>query len=996
MIVIRKAFRQLFFYSLCTHNRKQNPGQTSMRALILFRFVFFSAISFAQTPLADSLRQCIATAGTPAIRCEQIYRLGAHFSAKSYPDSVLTCANLIRQETDRTGRCIDKAHAADLYGRYYYISGAYEKAISYYKEGKGYYRQCGSPAETAYISRSMAACYYEFKMFGEALELTLEILPYYESKKDSARLCALYANIGKYMTAIGRLREAKHYLFRALAFTRKAGISTFFVLGEIGDYYAKLGMRDSSFYYYEAAIADGEKRQDQYIVNSGKIGFCDACINAGLTTRARAMCKSVYEYYKSRQHIAEWGKINVVMSKLEVQDGWPAKGLQFAQTAIETARAFHNMGLLEQALKAAADAAVALGDYEAAYRNTLSWKTVADSVQLLNQHEKTAELEARFRMQEQQTTIAAQQLRLERAQNRSRTVQWISGVVLLLIAGGFFFWRSQTRTRQREAEHALALEYARAERLAENERLRSNFLANISHEFRTPLMLILSPLQALRGSDLPGAEKNKYFDIIERNARRLLQLINQLLDLAKLENQEMTLRPTPGNLSQTLRFIAGNFESVAAQKNVCYQVNLPGTAIYTEFDSDKLEKIVTNLLSNAFKFVPKGGNIELLAGIESLPGAGAEVLLKISVSDDGIGMNATQRANAFRRFYMVEHQNNTEQTGTGIGLSLVKELVDLHGGRIELESQPGKGSAFTVFLPLKKTAVEKNGAPVEPPSAFTLENTFQETPFLPLEAEHRATILVIDDNVDIRNFLTDQLQKQFLVLKAADGREGLEIALEKMPDIILSDVMMPNLDGIRFLAILRNDRRTSHIPVVMLTAKARKEDRFEGLLSGADAYLVKPFDTEELLITVNNLLQRQQVLREKFSQSFKILPSNSQVVSADEHFLMQVKAAIEKNMGNELFGVEALAGEVSMSRVHLYRKLHALTGQTPNHIIREMRLTRARHLIESGAGNASEVAYLVGFGSPAYFSTAFANFFGASPSEIKKAVNFPILQSDGS
>ena len=976
----------VFFTLFVVRNLNLNPNPRAMRVIILFCLAPFATSSFAQTPHADSLRRCIAAAGTPADRCEQVFRLGAHFSAKSYPDSVLACADLIRQEVARTGRCIDRAHAADLYGRYYYICGAYEKANSYNREGKEYYRQCGDPAEVAYISRSMAACYYELKMYGEALALTLEILPYYESKKDSARLGAAYSNIGKYMTAIGRLGEAKHYLFRALDMTRKVNKSAYFVLGEIGDYYAKLGLRDSAFYYYESAIADGEKRQDLYIVNSGKVGFCDACVNAGLTAKAREMCESVFWYYRNQQHTPEWSKINVVMSKLEVQAGRPAKGLQFAQTAVETARATRNKNLLEPAYKAASDACVALGDYRAAYRYTLIWKEVADSIQLLNQHEKTAELEARFRTQEQQATIAAQQLRLERAQNRSRSVQWIAGVLLLFMAGGFFFWRSKTRHRQREVEHALALEHAKATQLAENERLRSNFLTNISHEFRTPLMLILSPLQALRSTGIPGAEISGYYEIMERNARRLLQLIQQLLDLARLENQEMTLRPAPGNLSQTLRFIAGNFESLAVQNNIRYRVNLPATEMYAEFDSDKLEKIVTNLLGNAFKFTPEGGSIELRAGIDEEPETGTEVPVKISVSDDGIGMDATQQANAFRRFYRVEHQNNTEQTGTGLGLSLVKELVDLHGGRIELESQPGKGSVFTVFLPLKKTAAANPDAAPQPLPAPAPENPLPEKTPVPPGPEPRATILVIDDNRDIRHFLAEQLRPHFEVLTAADGRAGLDITLDKMPDLVLSDIMMPHLDGMALLATLRNDRRTSHIPVVMLTAKARKEDRFEGLLSGADAYLAKPFDTGELLITVNNLLQRQQVLREKFSQSFKLLPSNRQVVSADEHFLMQVKAAIEKNMGNELFGVEALAEEVSMSRVHLYRKLHALTGQNPNTIIREMRLTRAKHLIESGAGNASEVAYMVGFSSPAYFSTVFAGFFGVPPGEIRKMV----------
>lgn len=960
-----------------------------MRVTIFFLFAIILSPAYfsAQPSFVDSLKRCIYTGLDPAHRSEQIYRLGVYYSGKFLSDSVKLYVDLLQEEATRSGKCSDKANVADLWGRYYYVRGSYREAIARLEEARGLYSTCEDPEKRARTCRVMASCYFEIQMFGEALRLTLEALPYYEGKKDSLILGRLYCNIGKYMTDIGQYAEAREYLFQGLAITRDISASEFLILGEIGDYYAATNRTDSSLLFYEMALSDGEKTQEPYTLNGGKTGFCNACIDAGRLDKARPSCYSAYQYYQSVGNTPEWVQINAVVSRLETRSGNPAKGLQYAQVAIAAARTPNDDKWLEMAYKAASDASAALGNYKAAWHYALEWKNTSEKLTTSSQQEKTVELEARYRTREQQAMIAEQQLGLERTKHRSLTIQWVAGIILLLAMAGFALWRFKTLNQQQKVTHTLEIERTKAGQLAENERLRSNFLANISHEFRTPLMLILSPLQVLRQGNMPAVELMRHYDRMERNARRLLELVNQLLDLSKLESKESVLCPTAGNLSQALRFIAGNFESLAVQQHIQYQVSIPEADILAHFDRDKLEKIITNLLSNAFKFTPAGGNINLALEVELTNSE--DFGAKIRVSDNGIGLDAIQQANIFRRFYFVEQMNNTEQAGTGIGLALVKELVELHKGSIKLESESGKGSIFTVWLPLKKA---NTPAPVS--SGVTPEDDLpprQTASYDQAAGEnamasglYRATILIVDDNSEIRAFLREELSKQFEILEAADGRTGIETAIENLPDIVLCDVMMPVMDGMAFSASLRANRQSSHIPIIMLTASTRREDRFEGLRRGVDAYLVKPFDPEELALIIGNTLNRQQTMREKYSRLFRILPTDEQVSSVEERFLADVRAAIEKNIGNEFFGVESLADEISMSRVHLYRKLQVLTGQSPTALIREMRMTRARHLLESGAGNASEVAYSVGFGSPAYFSTVFTSHFGINPSEVKK------------
>lgn len=531
---------------------------------------------------------------------------------------------------------------------------------------------------------------------------------------------------------------------------------------------------------------------------------------------------------------------------------------------------------------------------------------------------------------------------------------------------------------------------AQADRIRELDAVKSRFFANISHEFRTPLSLILGPVnQALE--NIPASEeiaeaeevpvRGRHLKVVKRNALRLQHLVDQLLDLSKLDSGKMKLSLAEGNLIQFLRSIVFSFESLAERKHIHFQTTFPAGPASAWFDQDKLEKILVNLLSNAFKFTPEHGSIRVQ--VEDQGGS-----IRLQVSDSGPGMPAEEADKVFDRFYQVE---GTETQGTGIGLALVKELVDLHGGQISVESVAGEGTTFRVTLPYRKelfgpehTFFVKNEPATPAEKIMPAELEAAEEPAFENRRPAGAELplaLVVEDNPDLRYYISENIRDEYQVHLAVDGQSGLEMAVERVPDIIISDVMMPKKDGFELCAELKNDDRTSHIPVILLTARAGQQHKIEGLEQGADDYLTKPFDVRELRVRMSNLIEQRRRLRERFSGELKIRPTEVTLSSVDERFIRQVMAQIEENMENEFFSVEDLARTVGFSRSQLHRKLKALTDKSPNQLIREFRLTRARELLEQKTASVSEIAYQVGYSNLSYFSKSYKDQFGVLPSE---------------
>lgn len=539
------------------------------------------------------------------------------------------------------------------------------------------------------------------------------------------------------------------------------------------------------------------------------------------------------------------------------------------------------------------------------------------------------------------------------------------------------------RERQRNEIHLRASEAAQ---LREVDQMKSRFFANISHEFRTPLTLIQGPVQALLEENTSLNPKAQY-RLILRNTERLRRLIDQLLDLSRLESGRDTLQLKPVDLVQFFRVNCSTYEVLATSKQIRLAFRSQSTELPVKIDTEKMEKVCFNLLSNAFKFTPAGGIVRVDLSAASAP----DQEIKIQVQDSGIGIDADALPHIFDRFYQAESSQVRTYEGSGIGLALVKEYVELHGGRVEVQSTKGRGATFQVFLPgrLKTTAGirTKNNLPSQETSV-TEEGTLDYRQALPSSSDHsHPIVLLVEDNADMQLFLRESIQENYEVLQAENGRIGMNLALEYIPDLIVSDVMMPVMDGFTLCRVLREDPRTCHIPIVLLTARAEATDRLQGIECGAEAYLTKPFDKAELNLRIRKLIEQRSILQQKFKNEWSLKPANVTVTSLDEKFLSDLLAIIEEKLDDPSLSLESLGKSLGMSRSQLHRKLKALTGESPGDFLRRFRLQRAAQLLRESQLNISEICYEVGFSTHAHFTKMFGEHFGCTPSEYRRKEN---------
>jgi signal transduction histidine kinase/DNA-binding response OmpR family regulator len=533
--------------------------------------------------------------------------------------------------------------------------------------------------------------------------------------------------------------------------------------------------------------------------------------------------------------------------------------------------------------------------------------------------------------------------------------------------------RSNSRMEQERIE---------AQHIHEIDSLKIKFFTNISHEFRTPLTLILGPVEKLQAA-LNGQPEDKYLKLIEQNARRLLQMVNQLLDFRKMEIQGFPYNQFFGDIVAFLREAVFSFNYLSEQKNVRLVFSTNLKELNTNFDKDKLEKIIFNLLSNAFKFTPGSGQVTVSLSTENVgpfhPGTQAVTNLVIAVADTGIGIPEDKLDKIFTRFFQVDNSGQVEK-GTGIGLSLVAEFVKLHGGEIGVKSELGKGSCFTVVLPVNLSGdpVEALAQPVEE-VRYGLA-TSAAVSHLPKSAE-RQLILIAEDNDDLRFYLKDNLLGNFEILEAANGDAALKMVQKYMPDLIISDIMMPGMDGVELCGRIKTDKTLCHIPLILLTARSSEQQQLKGLEMGADDYITKPFSFQILEAKINNILTSRQRMRQVFKSKLQIEPNDIAVTSLDEQLMHKVLGLVEKNMANADYTIELMSHDLGMSRTLLYKKILALTGKPPLEFLRLLRLKRAAVLLSKSQLNVSEIAFQVGFNDPKYFSKHFKNEFGVIPSK---------------
>ena len=588
-----------------------------------------------------------------------------------------------------------------------------------------------------------------------------------------------------------------------------------------------------------------------------------------------------------------------------------------------------------------------------------------------------------------------------------RNVFMFTGIGVLLIAGGLFSRVRFVRRTNRELEEKNRIIAEAKEKTEESKRFKDRFFANISHEFRTPLTLIRGPLKEMYARiDNPALRED--LAIIDRNATRMHTLVDQLLSLSKIDSRQIQMCVERIDLVTMARLFVQSFEPIAKLRNIEFVFQSAKEEYPLYIDTVKMEQVLGNLLSNAFKYVENGGRVSI-AIRDHMDQQSGEKGVEVSVSDTGCGIPEAWHEKIFDRFSQVEGKDRPFIEGTGIGLALSRELVKLHGGRIWVESETGNGSAFHVFLPFGKDhfppdiiVYENTGNPSRGSEEWSEGNRAAEVIPVCQEVESmehgpvnpdQPVLLIVEDNRDMTRYIRSFFKDDYCVVSAGDGVSGLKKAFELIPDIIITDLMMPDMDGNELCSRIKEDERTSHIPVIMLTAHAGMETRLKGLETGADDFMVKPFDAEELIVRVRNLIHRKQKLmeaiRHQLGQQDPLLFFGSSMVestSMDEKFLKKLVEVLEENYSNPDFSVTELSEKMNMHRVNLHRKLKALTGQTASDMIRDIRLKKAAHMLSARAGHVSQIAFDVGFSNLSYFAKTFKAQFSLSPSEyLKKA-----------
>ncbi|MEI6949978.1 substrate-binding domain-containing protein [Paraflavisolibacter sp. H34] len=696
------------------------------------------------------------------------------------------------------------------------------------------------------------------------------------------------------------------------------------------------------------------------------------------------MARDAYEVFQSRGTGSKPYIIGV--------DGLPGPeaGMEFVAGNVLTATMLYPTGG-EEAVRLA----LKLLHKESVPKENLLQTTVIDSSNVRLMQLQAGKIGSQQHDIERQQQMLTEQRRIYNSQRTLLYVLAFSLLLVLALGAIAFYSMNQNRRINRQlhlrnqeiSDQKDQLEEMSARAQAANE-AKVAFFTNISHEFRTPLTLILGPLEELLEKTKTQYAAHQSLSLIQKNVLRLLRLVNQLMDFRKIEAAKMQLRASEADLVSFAAEIVQQYKSIAHKRNIDLRLITGERQLPLWFDATMLDKVLFNLLSNAFKFTGDGGFIHMYVSKNE---EGTEALVK--VEDNGVGMSPEALEHAFEVFYQGDYEN---YKGSGLGLALSKELIQLHGGSISVSSEKRKGTTFSIRLPLGHAHLEEQErmpTPAAPTVVYEQEKIYTADlipqPASPEPAEgplkeKEQTVLIIEDNADLRGFVAGRLREAYEVLEAADSQSGLQQAFDNIPDLIICDVVIPGKDGMALTQIFKNDIRTSHIPVLLLTAKTSVEQQIEGMKKGADAYITKPFNVQFLLQSVHSLLANRARLKEHFTGDLSASLKTQTVSKPDRKFLNEFASLVESNLSNEDFTVEDICKALNLSRVQLYRKVKALMNINVNDYILNTRLQKAKYLLQHEATTISEIAYKVGFSSPAYFSTVFKSKFGLTPKAFKE------------
>ncbi len=968
----------------------------------------------------DSLRSILQNNPGDSIAVEVLLQLSGHYagsderSARSYIDSALFLA---READYLHGEVRVFETLASLHKR----NDLYDSAVFYYNLCLQLEDQNGNIENQVRLLRDLGIVHYFQGDHLKALDIFRKRLQICEEKDDLSCISSSSNNIAVLLTELGNYEEAIRYNLRSLKIDEETGnqrgvLASHNSLGTVHYY---LENYDKSMEHYQKmldiCLALGDQQLNvSYALNNiagihykrkelekaveyyersleiekeygNKVGIAIKYDNLGAVYQDMGDLVRAEDYYVKALALNEETKNfegvssnKYKLAELYARENNYPKAITWYLQALPGATESGRLELQKNIQEGLAKTYKAIGNYRMAYESYEAFMQLKDSLLNEESSRQIASLEARYENEKKEREIKLlnqerelNEIRLaeQEAMVQQRSMQrnlLVGGILSVLIVSLLLLRNYQLRLKAREKINQKNKEF---------EAMRSSFFAGISHEFRTPLTLISAPVNELQQKYGADRDTNWTLQLIKRNANRLLRLINQLLDLSKLEAGKLRLQVSKDDVVHWIRLVAASFESLAVNRDIGFSTQIPEKPFSMFFDREKLEQIVVNLLSNAFKFTPVHGNVALRVIHE-----GDQLI--IEVKNDGDPIPEEERAKIFDRFYQVNDKGRRAE-GSGIGLALVKEFCELHHGQVYVTIK-GAWTVFMVSLPADDT-VYANDDQVELKEKQE-ENDHQASeemlPVLPDVPESKSTVLVVEDNADLRSYIEHQLAPEYMILTANDGKAGFDKAIEEIPDLVITDVMMPEMNGIDMLEMLRKDIKTRHIPVVMLTARAEKENRLEGIEKGADHYLSKPFDAEELKVRVKSLLTQRERVRDHFYHEFLTTPKIENITSADDQFLKNAVDILDINLDDSDFMVDRFAHDLGMSRAQLHRKMKAIAGCSTTEFVRNYRLKKAHEYLKGKKGSVSEIAYTVGFNNLSYFTRSFRELFKINPSEV--------------
>lgn len=868
----------------------------------------------------------------------------------------------------------------DMY-KLFFAQGNYPKAGEFNKQAQAIGERAGHQEIMAEVHGNEGIRLGINGKHVEAIGYFLKSLELYKVQRNELMTALTLTRIGHTFELAGSYDKALDYLNQSLELHRKLRnwSNTGWCLLNIGVTHSRIEPENYELKldYYNQALVMAEKAGDFRLKLACLDNIGGAYSLWGDYNKANSYLNQAYKLSKSAGHNSRTVFITGNLAENYLYTGQLDSALIFGRENLKIALNEHNTFETRQGYSVLSRVYAARNDHENAYQMLLHHTKLSDSMFNVQKSRQIEDLREKYETEKKQQEIELLTRENAVAEFRRNTFAALAGLFLAIGLLVFAVLKLRVKKKQILLQKEIELD-----------RMKSRFFANISHEFRTPLTLILGPIDEMLNQQHQDGVK-KYLRPMRRNAARLLDLVNQLLELSRIESGRLKPELTKNNIVSLTKGLGMSFDSLAEIKKIHLRVIAPEDPLEIFVDRDKIEKILVNLLANAFKFTPEEGSITIIIErtMESrLPGS-AECL-QLTVRDTGAGIPAEDLPHIFDRFYQADNNQLHQHDGSGIGLALTRELVELHNGAIWAQADMGVGTRICLQIPLNleevlEGCVREGSFPLSVPRTIMPESHDNSVDKFEIGTDGlNPIVLLIEDHMEVRKYIREILDERYNVLEASDGEAGIQVALDKIPDLILCDVMMPKKNGTEVCLYLKNEEKTSHIPIILLTAKADVESRIEGLETRADDYLTKPFVPRELMVRIQNLIESRKKLSEKYLRTLTLRPSEVTVDSIDEKFIKRMMDILELQMGDEKFGVEALGTELGMSRSQLHRKLKALIGQGPNQFIRSFRLNRAHDLLKVNAATAAEVAYSVGFSSPSYFTKCFHEQFGYTPSEI--------------